>query len=165
MRSLRVLTCIALLIVAALPAMPAGRDIYPPPEQAKADLAAALKTAAATHKRVLLDFGGNWCGDCIVLDNYLHDAKNQPILEANFVMVHINVGKFDANLDLAEKYEVPLDRGVPAMAVLTEAGKLLYSQKQGQFESMRRMQSDDVTKFLVQWKPVKPGCSAVMVNC
>jgi hypothetical protein len=30
---------------------------------------------------------------------------------------------------------------------------------------MRRMESSAVTNFLVQWKPVKPGCSAVVINC
>ena len=43
--------------------MPVSRAIYPDPAQAPADLAAALKTAAASHKRIVLDFGGNWCGD------------------------------------------------------------------------------------------------------
>ena len=141
------------------------RDIYPPPAQARADLAAALKTAAATHRRILLDFGGNWCGDCQVLDFYLNDARNKPLLDANFVLVHINIGYFDANLDLAEKYEIPLKRGVPALAVLSEHGELLYSQKNGEFEAMRRMESSAVTGFLVQWRQASPGCSAVVVNC
>ena len=38
----------------------AGRDIYPDPTQAKADLSAALKTAAQSHKRIILDFGGHF---------------------------------------------------------------------------------------------------------
>ncbi len=71
----------------------------------------------------------------------------------------------DANVDIAEKYEIPLHKGVPALAVLSEKGTLLYSQKGGEFEAMRRMESSSVTNFLVQWKPVKPGCSTVMVNC
>jgi hypothetical protein len=71
----------------------------------------------------------------------------------------------DANLDIAKRYEVPVDKGVPALAVLNEKGKLLYSQKVGQFEAMHRLQASAVTDFLVQWKPVKPGCSAVMVTC
>ena len=60
---------VKLLVLAALMALAAGtansaeRDIYPDPAQAKSDLAAALKTAAATHCHILLDFGGNWCGD------------------------------------------------------------------------------------------------------
>jgi len=131
----------------------ADRSIYPEPSQASTDLAAALKTAAAEHKRILLDFGGNWCGDCQMLDLYFHDAANLPILEANFVLVHVNIGKMDANLDLAQQYEIPLNKGVPAVAVLDEHGKLLYSQKSGEFEAMRRMETSAVTSFLLQWKP------------
>ena len=161
----RTLLLLASLLLAVTAAWAANRQIYPAPEQAKADLAAALKTAAATHKRILLDFGGNWCGDCQVLDLYLHDAVNRPILEASFVLVHINIGHVDENLDLARQYGVPVEKGVPALAVLTEKGELLYSQKNGQFDSMRSMASAAVTEFLAQWKPIRPGCSAVMLTC
>jgi thiol:disulfide interchange protein len=153
LKTLKLLALAVLLAAAAVPARPASRDIYPAPAQAKADLAAALKTAAATHKRILLDFGGNWCPDCQVLDLYFHNSANRPILEANFVLVHVNIGREDANLDLAGQYEVPLNKGVPALAVLSEQGKLLYSQKSGEFEAMRSMESSDVTKFLERWKP------------
>ncbi len=165
MNRLKLIAAVALLALATGTARPATRDIYPDPGQAKADVAAALKTAAATHKRILLDFGGNWCGDCQVLDIYFHDPANRPILDANFVLVHVNIGMEDANLELARKYEVPLGKGVPALAVLSEDGKLLYSQKGGEFEAMRRMQSSSVTSFLVQWRPTKPGCSVMVVNC
>jgi thiol:disulfide interchange protein len=164
MKTIKFLALAAVLALSASTARSAGRDIYPDPAQAKADLAAALKTAATTHKRILLDFGGNWCPDCKVLDIYFHDPANQSILEANFVLVHVNIGHMDANLDIAEQYEVPLRRGVPALAVLSEKGKLLYSQKGGEFEAMSRMESAAVTKFLVQWEPGKP-CSTGMVNC
>jgi thioredoxin 1 len=100
-----------------------------------------------------------------VLDLYFHDPSNRPILETNFVLVHINIGHMDVNLDIAARYQVPVNKGVPALAVLSERGKLLYSQKSGEFEAMRRMESSSVTQFLVQWKPVQPGCSTVMVNC
>lgn len=154
-----------MLAIAAGTARSAGREIYPDPAQAKANLAAALKEAAQTHKRVLLDFGGNWCGDCQVLDLYFHDAKNKPLLEANFVLVDINIGHMDANLDIAKQYEVPLNKGVPALAVLSDKGTLLYSQKGGEFEDMRHLESAALTSFLVLWKPAKEGCSAVAVNC
>ncbi len=165
MRTIKFFAFAALLALSAGTANSADRDIYPDPSQARADLAAALKTASATHRRVLLDFGGNWCGDCQVLDLYMHDSKNQPLVEANFVVVHVNVGHIDTNLDLAEKYGVPLHKGVPALAVLSDHGALLYSQKNGEFEAMRHMESSALTDFLVQWKPSRPGCSAVVVNC
>jgi thiol-disulfide isomerase/thioredoxin len=148
LKTIKFFALAALLVLSAGNARSASRDIYPDPAQAKADLATALKTAATTHKRILLDFGGNWCPDCQVLDIYFHDPANRRILEAH----------------LARQYEVPLRRGVPALAVLDEHGKLLYSQKRGEFEAMSRMESAEVTKFLKQWEPGRP-CSMVMVNC
>ena len=142
-----------------------GREIYPDPSLAKPQIAAALRTAAREHKRVLLDFGGNWCGDCVVLDMYFHNPQNLPLLEKNFVLVHVNVGEYDANLDVAKKYEIPLKKGVPAIAVLSATGKLLYSQKSGEFEKMQRVDPNSVTNFLVEWRPEKKGCSVVAVNC
>ena len=163
--AVRLAALAAVLVLGAATARSAGRDIYPDAAQAKADLAAALRTAAQTHKRIILDFGGNWCGDCQVLDLYFHNAQNLPLLESNFVVVHVNIGHMDVNQDIADQYQVPLSKGVPALAVLSERGKLLYSQRTGEFESMRRMDPASVTSFLVQWKPAKAGCSAVMVNC
>ena len=165
MKKVKLIAILFLLALAPGTASPATRDIYPEPAQARSDLAAALKTAAAAHKRILLDFGGNWCGDCQVLDIYFHDPSNRPILDANFVLVHINIGLKDENLALAKRYAVPIEKGVPALAVLSENGKLLYSQKGGEFEAMRRMQSSAVTSFLVQWKPTRHGCSVMVVNC
>ena len=157
MKTIKFFAFAALLALSAGTANSADRDIYPDPSQARADLAAALKTASATHRRVLLDFGGNWCGDCQVLDLYMHDSKNQPLVEANFVVVHVNVGHIDANLDLAEKYGVPLHKGVPALAVLSDHGALLYSQKNGEFEAMRRMESSALTDSLCSGSPRIPA--------
>jgi thiol:disulfide interchange protein len=165
LKSLKLFALAALVVFAAGLARSAGPDIYPDPSQARPDIAAALKDAAATHRRVLLDFGGNWCGDCRVLDIYMHDEKNKPLVDANFVVVHVNVGHFDANQDIAEQYEIPLKRGVPAIAILSDHGKLLFSQKSGEFEDMRHLESSSLTDFLVHWRPERPGCSAVTVNC
>lgn len=165
MKLTKLMSLIGGVALVAGSALAATREIYPDPSQAKADIAAALKAAAATHKRVIIDFGGNWCGDCHVLDTYFNNPENRPILEANYVLVHVNIGYMDANLDLAERYGVPVARGVPALAVLSDTGELIYSQKSGEFEAMRRMQASSVTSFLVQWKPTKPGCSVTMVTC
>jgi thiol:disulfide interchange protein len=144
---------VASLLVPAAPLAAAEREIYPAPEQAQADLDAALRTAARTHKRVIVDFGGNWCPDCQALDIYFHDADNAPLLDAHYVLVHVNIGQKDANLDIAARYHIPIDKGVPALAVLSSHGKLLYSQRTGEFEAMRHMQSSSVTSFLNQWIP------------
>lgn len=127
--------------------------IYPAPERAAGDIAAAIRRARAEHKRVLLDFGGNWCYDCHVLDLAFRHSSLTPLLDANYVVVEINVGDFDHNLDIARTYQVPLQKGVPALAVLDSDGRLLTSQQHGEFESARSLAPDDLVRFLNQWKP------------
>jgi thiol:disulfide interchange protein len=128
------------------------KHIYSETADPKADIAAALKEAKSEHKRVIVDFGGDWCGDCQVLDIYFHQEPNAELLQKNFVLVHVWIGQqIDANLDVPAKYGVPIHKGVPALAVLAPDGKVIYSQK-GEFEDMRHMEASAVTEFLEKWK-------------
>ncbi len=135
--------------------VPGGRVLYSDTADAKADIAAAEVTARKYHRNILLDFGGNWCGDCQVLDIYMHQSPNQELVAKNFVVVHVDIGRYDKNVDLAKKYGIPLAKGVPALAVLSPTGRMLYSQKQGEFENMRNMDPASLTAFLTKWKPAQ----------
>jgi thioredoxin 1 len=134
------------------PARP-NTDLYPSPEKAPAEIRTALASSAKDHKRVILVFGGNWCYDCHVLDATFHSKDIAPLVNANFHVVHINIGEYDKNLDLADKYAVPLKKGVPALVVLDADGKLVYSQQAGEFENSTRIGPVDVTAFLQKWAP------------
>jgi thiol:disulfide interchange protein len=128
------------------------QHIYSETANPTADIAAGLAQAKRGHKRVILDFGGDWCGDCQVLDLYFHQAPNADLLEKNFVLVHVWIGHMDTNIDVAARYGVPIARGVPALAVLDANGKVLYAQATGQFNDMRHMEPTSVTEFLEKWK-------------
>ncbi len=134
------------------PAKP-NTQLYPPAEEAPSEISTALAAAAKDHKRVLLVFGGNWCYDCHVLDTTFRSKAFAPLVNANYHVIHINVGNYDANLDLAKKYEIPLEKGVPSLAILDPDGKLVVSQKKGEFESTVRIGPEDVLEFLKKWKP------------
>jgi ketosteroid isomerase-like protein len=129
------------------------KDLYPSGVNAHKEIAEAVETAATNHKRVMLVFGGNWCYDCHVLDEAFHLPEIAPTLNRNFVVVHVDIGEYDKNLDIAKKYEVPLERGVPAAAILESDGKLLFSQKNQEFEKARSLGPEDVLAFLNKWKP------------
>jgi thioredoxin 1 len=148
--------CATLPLVAQV-ALAQGRVLYPDPSVAKSQIHEALARAKAQHKRVILDFGGNWCGDCKVLDIYLHDPANRSLLEENFELVEVNIGRYDANQDIADHYGIPLQRGVPALVILSPDGKVLLAQTHGEFEKMRTLQSSDLTKYLNDWKPTHHG--------
>ena len=128
-------------------------NIYPDVQAAHTDIHEALIKARKEHKRVLLDFGGDWCGDCQVLNYYMHQSPNKELLEKNYVLVDVNVGHIDQNIEIGDKYGVVLKKGVPALSVLRPDGTVVYAQKNGEFENMRNMQSSDLTTFLEAWKP------------
>ncbi len=137
------------------PAIP-NTSLYPPPDDAKAEIHTALAMARADHKRVILVFGANWCYDCHVLDATFRSKDIAPLVNANYHVVHINVGDDgDKNLDLAESYGVPLKQAVriPSLAVLSPDGKVVYSQKNGEFDDSVKLAPSDVTGFLNKWKP------------
>lgn len=132
------------------PAQP-NPELYKADANAVQDIRRALATAGQQHKNVLLDFGGNWCIDCHILDNAFHQPRIAPLLNSNYIVVHVDVGKYDKNLDLAKKYHVNLEKGVPSLAVLDAQGKVLYGTSD--FERARMMSEDDVIQFLDKWKP------------
>ena len=132
------------------------KDLYPASADAKKEIAEALHSSAPAHKRVLVVFGANWCGDCHALDEYFHSPDIAPTLQKYFVVVHVDIGHGEKNTDLAKKYDVPLSRGIPAIAVLDSSGKLLFSQKNGEFEAARSLTNADILAFLNKWKPASP---------
>jgi len=129
------------------------KDIYNESANARAEIKEALVKAAAEHKRVIVVFGANWCYDCHVLDKAFHSSELAPILAANYEVVHVDIGKGEKNQDLMTRYEVPMKRGIPGLAVLDADGKLVYSQKNGEFENARALAPEDFLAFLNKWKP------------
>jgi thiol:disulfide interchange protein len=135
-----------------LEAVSLKKDLYPAGADAKKEIEEALTQATAGKKRVLLVFGANWCYDCHVLDRALHEGPAGKLIKESFLLVHVDIGEANKNLDLAKKYKVPLDKGVPAVAILGRDGDLLYTSGDGEFEAARKMMKKDLVAFLKQWK-------------
>ena len=148
MRASLLLLCLGISLTAA------AAKLYPDPARADADISAAVEQAGREAKRVLVDFGGDWCTDCKVLDVNLRKPENAALLARRFVMVHVNVGErgIETNFDVAKRFGIPLEKGVPALAVLDSGGQVVYAQKAGEFENMRAMDPASVHDFLVRWE-------------
>ena len=115
-----------------------------------ADIVKAEMAARPGHKRILLEFGGNWCGDCQVLDYYEHHGANAALLSRYYELVRVDIGHMDHNVATAEKYHVPITKGVPALAILDDHGKLLFAEQPKEFE---RPSPETVQALLERWKP------------
>ena len=126
--------------------------IYPT-DNAHNEIHEAVARASKANKRVLVVFGADWCYDCHVLDKAFQRGDVAAVLKPSFEVVHVDVGEGDKNQDLMNEYAVPMKRGIPAIAVLDSSGKLLYSQKNGEFERARALGPEDLLEFLKKWKP------------
>ena len=114
---------------------------------AKAEIAATLVAAQRAKVPVLVVFGANWCGDCKVLDLAFKEGAAAPLIAKNFKVVKVNVGRMDRNVDIAESYGVPLKKGIPAVAVLSDKGSVVYSSKAGELSDARKMGDTGIVDF------------------
>ena len=141
MRTLLFLACFcaATLYAAPLP--------YDEAADAKADVKHTLADAKKANMPVLVIFGANWCEDCRALDKALHEGRNAELVNREFKVVKVDVGRFDKNLDLAEAYGNPIKKGIPGAAVLSPQGSVLYITKLGELADARHMSETGIYDF------------------
>lgn len=130
------------------------KDLYPADADAHAEIREAEQRAAKQHKRLLLVVGANWCFDCHVLDLAFHSAELAPIVTANYEVIHIDIGLDSTkNADVLKQFDVSLDKGVPVVLIAESDGKVLFNQKNGEFEDARGLSPEYLVDFLNKWKP------------
>jgi thioredoxin 1 len=147
------MTVIKGLLAAALMAAALGAQAndgpYNEQANAQADVQQALHAAQANHHNVLLVFGANWCGDCRALDKALH-GSSQVLIEGKFNVVKIDVGNFDKNLALAQRYGNPIAKGIPAVVIVSPDNQVVYSTRGGELADARKMGEHGIYDFLAQ---------------
>ena len=166
---MRTLLCRASLGLAALAALAAaplgadpeypkmGPDIYDVHADGGAQIAAALGRAAAEHKRVIVDFGANWC----IWFRRLHSTfENDPAvsraLARDFVVVLVDVNTrkgVKRNADVNAKYGNPIEHGIPVLVVLDCDGRQLATKDTGELEEGGGHSPAKITAFLASWAP------------
>ena len=141
----------SLLLATTLAANAGGPPpIYDEGVDAKAAIQATLAEAQKAKVPVLVVFGANWCGDCRMLDNTFKHGASAPLIASHYKVVKVDVGRFDRNVDIAEGYRVPLKKGIPAVAVLSPQGKLLYATEGGELADARKMGDQGVYDFFTR---------------
>lgn len=137
----------ALFIVFLVTAATAADSPYNESADARLEIKQALTQPAATRIPVIIVFGANWCGDCKMLDSAMKNGASAPLLSRNFKIVKVNVGHFDKNLDVAKAYGVPLQMGIPAVAIIATNNQVVYVSREGELANARKMGDDGIYEF------------------
>ncbi len=141
------------LSISALSALPVV-ERAPFAKDANADAAvdAAFARAKKSGKRVLIDLGGNWCGDCIVLANLMRLKQMQPFLAAHFEIVYVDVGRFDRNLQIPARFGITWRlEGVPAVIIAEPDGRFVNPGRITALADARHMSPQAIADWLAQW--------------
>ena len=132
------------------PAAGSPTKIYDESADAERDIAQALAAAKSSGKAVLLVFGANWCGDCRALDQAMHDKPLSDQVHGKFHVVKVDVARFSKNKLVAQRFSVPLDRGIPTVAVLDNNGAPRFATQAGELADARKLGPAGIARFFEQ---------------
>jgi thioredoxin 1 len=133
---------------------------YDETADAKADIAAALMRAQAENKLMLITFGANWCPDCRAFDTAIHQPELATTIDERYVLVKVDVGNWDKNIDVVQRFDNPIAGGIPSIVVVDAQEHNLYATKAGQLAASRNMSASEFARFFeamatLQYQP--PG--------
>lgn len=127
-------------------------EVASAPQDPRARIAAAVRTAHYQGKRVLIYFGAEWWPSCRELNTFYDDPAVEQRMTADYVLVGVDVGDFDQNMDVSDEYGGAASAGIPALVVLDDRGDMVATTASGNtFIEKDKMLAQDFAAFLTQW--------------
>ena len=133
---------------------PAGKaakpkaQVYDETADARAAVTNAVRAAKRENRRVLIQWGANWCHWCVLLANKMStDQELRQKLLYEYDLVKIDVGQFDKNKDLAKELGAEF-KAIPFLTILDADGKALIQQNTEPFETGNDNPGHDSKKLL-----------------
>lgn len=129
-------------------------NLYKPEENAEEKIGAAIQEAKANNKHIFIQVGGNWCIWCARFHDFTtKDQTIDSLIQANFVVYHLNYSKENYNTALLAKYRFPQRFGFPVFLILDAKGNLLHIQNSEYLEEDKSYSKRKVMEFLSNWTP------------
>ena len=125
----------------------ADAPVYDESADAQAQVSQALAKAKADNKLMMIVFGANWCGDCKMLDGEFKKPAMKALLDANYVVVKVDVDRFNKNLHVVKPYGEVIKKGIPSIVIATPANQLVYATNGGELADSRKMGEAGVAEF------------------
>ena len=128
---------------------------YPYDDLANANKAVARARAAAlrSHKLLLIDLGGNWCGDCRVLAGTLDLPSVKAFVDQHYEVALVDVGRFERNLQIPAHYGFKTRlKGVPTLLVVDpKTDRLLNPNDVFALSDAGSMSPQALADWLARW--------------
>jgi len=128
-------------------------NLYNPDENAETNIANAIIESKRSGKHVLIQIGGNWCSWCIRFHEFVKkDAQLDSLMNANYIVYHLNYSKENYNAKFLTKYNFPQRFGFPVFLILDSEGHLLHTQNSWYLEDGKTSyEREKVKSFFAEW--------------
>ncbi|MCP9768560.1 DUF255 domain-containing protein [Lacihabitans sp. LS3-19] len=145
---------ISKLILAQSTTTQINKKLYDPTEDAKAEIASAIKKANAEGKHVLLQIGGNWCSWCLLFDRKINSNDTlRNAVDKNFVIYHLNYSPENYNKEVLASLDFPQRFGFPVFVVLDGKGNRIHTENSAYLEEGKGHSTKKVLAFFQNWSP------------
>ncbi len=126
---------------------------YDEAADADADVARARAAAKAHHKLLLIDLGGNWCGDCRILAGTVELPVLKAFMDKHYEVVAVDVGRFQRNLQIPAHYGFTRRLvGVPTLLVVDpNSDRLLNPNDVFALSDAGSMSPQALADWLARW--------------
>jgi len=128
-------------------------NLYKPDEKAETEIANAINEAKRSGKHVFIQIGGNWCIWCARFHEFVtKDTQLDSLMNANYVVYHLNYSKENYNAKSLTKYNFPQRFGFPVFLILDADGKLLHTQNSWYLEDGKTSyEREKIKAFFTEW--------------
>ena len=104
-----------------------------------------------SHSKVgnqsIIIFGANWCPDCRILEGTLLLPTVRSFIKDNFSVLHIDVGKYDINMNLLELLGIPKQEGIPRVVIFGKENNALNMDSTDQWRSARQNKAQEIFDY------------------
>jgi thiol-disulfide isomerase/thioredoxin len=77
------------------------------------DIKKFMESSIQKSRQPVIIFGGNWCPDCRILDGTLQIPTIQKFINDHYDVMHIDVGRYDKNMELMDFFGIVKEKGSP----------------------------------------------------
>jgi hypothetical protein len=154
-----VLSAAAVLAVAAVPLRADGTFIlYPPSENAMAEVDAALMRADAAGRLALIVLGADWCHDSRALAERLQTEPLAGLIAQHYETVLVDVGYLERGQDIVRRFGVPVYYATPTVLIVEPAtGHLVNAGDRHQWGAAASIGMPETVGYFTQMASQRPG--------
>jgi hypothetical protein len=152
------LSAAAVLAVAVTPLRADGTTVlYPPSENAMAEVDAALARAGAAGRLALIVLGADWCHDSRALAERLQAEALAGLIAQHYETVLVDVGYLERGQDIVQPFGVPVYYATPTVLIVEPAtGRLVNAGDRHQWGAAASIGMSDTVGYFTRMATARP---------